>query len=79
MSGAVLINDFSNSLKHLKSAAGWCLLPHAALQAGLQTCSSHAGDVEVFFPLFLDPLEGKGIADLVALLRVPCALTHHHQ
>lgn len=79
MSRALSKGECPNSHTHLKSDAGQWLLPHAALQAGLQTCSSHAGDVEVLFPLFLDPLKGKGIADLVALLRVPCALAHHHQ
>ena len=46
---------------------------------GLQTCCGHASNVEILFPFLLDPLKGEGIADLVALLRVPCALTHHHQ
>ena len=43
------------------------------------TCCGHASDVEILLPLLLDPLKGEGIADLVALLRIPGPLAHHHQ
>lgn len=43
------------------------------------TCCGHAGDVEALLPLLLDPFKGEGVADLVALLRVPGALAHDHQ
>ena len=45
----------------------------------MHTCCCHASDVEVFFPLLLDPLKGESIADFVALLSVSGALAHNHQ
>lgn len=76
--GILLTRDKYKTIKTYELQGDWC--HHSqALQAGLQTCCGHAGDVEVLFPLLLDPLKGEGIADLVALLRVPCAFTHHHQ
>ena len=46
---------------------------------GVHTCCGHACDVEILLPLLLDPLKGEGITDLIALLRIPGALAHHHQ
>lgn len=45
----------------------------------MQTCSGHAGDVEGFLPLLLDPLKGKGITHFVALLCVAGAFAHDYQ